>query len=248
MQIEAFRTHVITLGEDILDIIDTYLSHVKERDIIVITSKILSVCENCFIEKDAISKKELIKQEADAVLESDYPNRYGVHLTIKNGFLIPSAGIDESNCQNGYLVYPKAIQMSVVRIWEHIRKKYNLKEVGVLLTDSRTTPLRRGITGQGIGWCGFKPLYNYVGSPDLFGKPLRVSMSNILDALAASAVLVMGEGKEQTPLAVIKNAPKIVFLERAPTKEEEDSVIIAMEEDIYAPLLTKAIWQKADKL
>jgi F420-0:gamma-glutamyl ligase len=52
----------------------------------------------------------------------------------------------------------------------------------------------------------------------------------------------MGEGNEQTPLAIIKAAPKISFLNRVPTLEEEQKVVIPMEEDIYFPLLRRANW------
>ena len=54
----------------------------------------------------------------------------------------------------------------------------------------------------------------------------------------------MGEGNEQTPLAIIKGATKISFLNRPPTIQEEKSVIIPMEEDLYGPLLESATWLK----
>jgi F420-0:gamma-glutamyl ligase len=58
----------------------------------------------------------------------------------------------------------------------------------------------------------------------------------------------MGEGNEQTPLAIIKDAPKISFVNRVPTLEEEQRVVIPMEEDIYAPLLRNANWVRNVKL
>jgi F420-0:gamma-glutamyl ligase len=68
-----------------------------------------------------------------------------------------------------------------------------------------------------------------------------------LDALAAAAVFVMGEGDEQTPFAIIQDLPqKIVFLDRPPTVEEEQSIIIPMDEDLYAPLLCAAHWVKPE--
>ena len=103
--------------------------------------------------------------------------------------------------------------------------------------------MRRGVTGITLGWCGFEPLYSYVNQPDIYGKPLRVTQINILDALATAAVFVMGEGGEQTPIAVISDAPKITFVNRSPTAEEEKRVVISMEEDLYAPLLLNAKWQ-----
>ncbi|MCC8399262.1 MAG: coenzyme F420-0:L-glutamate ligase [Rickettsia endosymbiont of Platyusa sonomae] len=78
--------------------------------------------------------------------------------------------------------------------------------------------------------------------PDLYNHPLKVTQVNILDALATSAVFVMGEGNEQTPLAIIKDAPKIYFLDRPPTIEEEKNILIPMDEDLYSPLLRAAKW------
>jgi F420-0:gamma-glutamyl ligase len=59
---------------------------------------------------------------------------------------------------------------------------------------------------------------------------------NVLDALAAAAVFVMGEGAEQTPCALIKEAPKITFSDCPPTEEEVAAFTIPIEEDLYGPL------------
>ncbi|MCC8372089.1 MAG: coenzyme F420-0:L-glutamate ligase [Rickettsia endosymbiont of Pseudomimeciton antennatum] len=161
---------------------------------------------------------------------------------MKNGILIPSAGIDESNVNEVYVLYPENIQKTVIWIWEYLKKKHNLKKIGVVITDSHTTIMRRGVTGIALGWCGFSPLYSYIDKPDLYNNPLKVTQVNILDALATSAVFVMGEGDEQTPLAIIKDAPKIYFLDRSPTIEEEKNILIPMDEDLYSPLLRAAKW------
>ena len=143
----------------------------------------------------------------------------------------------KSNSEEGYILYPEAIQEDAAQIWNYLRKKHRLRELGILITDSRTTILRRGVTGVALGWCGFVPYHDYIGRPDLFGKPLRVTICNLLDSLAAAAVLVMGEGDEQTPLALITHAPKITFVDRPPSKEEERFFFLSPEEDLYAPLL-----------
>ena len=115
--------------------------------------------------------------------------------------------------------------------------------MGVLITDSTTRPLRRGVTGVALAHSGFAAIEDYVGRPDIFGHPLTVTKANIRDGLAAAAVLVMGEADEQTPLAVIADLPFITFQERDPTAEELAFLHISLEEDLYAPLLTRAPWQ-----
>ncbi|WP_246039543.1 coenzyme F420-0:L-glutamate ligase [Wolbachia endosymbiont of Carposina sasakii] len=190
------------------------------------------------------SKEELIKREADAIVDVDH-NSYGIYLTIKDNILIPSAGIDESNGNEMYILYPKDVQKTALSIWNYLKTKHCIKHLGILITDSNITPMRLGVTGVALGWCGFEPFYSYIGKPDLYDQPLQVTQVNLLDALATSAVLVMGEGAEQTPMAIISGAPKIHFLTRLPTTEEEKSVKISMEEDLYSPLLMRARWLKS---
>lgn len=241
MQIIAIKTHRIEASESLEKILDLYLTSIKEQDIIAITSKIISMCQARIISKKNISKEQLIKQEADAILQTTY-NPYGIYLTIKNNIIIPSAGIDESNGQDVYILYPKDIAKTANCIWNYLRRKYSIKHLGIIITDSHTTPMRTGVTGICLGWCGFKPLYSYVGKPDLYNNPLKVTNINLLDALATSSVLIMGEGNEQTPLAIIRNAPKITFLNRTPSIAEQNSITMTMEQDVYAPLLMAAKW------
>ncbi|MFI5342715.1 MAG: coenzyme F420-0:L-glutamate ligase [Chlamydiales bacterium] len=247
MYIKTYKTHPITTGDSLTGLIDAYIPQLKERSIFVITSKIVSLCEGSIVEKrDVASKEALIRQSADAYLdeenESIIPSAF--QLTIKNKILIPSAGIDESNGNGVFILYPKNIQQSAIAIWEYVRQRDKIQQLGVLITDSHTTPMRRGVIGIGLGWCGFKPLYNYIGKPDCFGNPLRITMANHLDALAAAAVFCMGEGNEQTPFALIADAAKIEFQSAPPTDAEIQELSIPMEEDLYAPLLKNVRWKK----
>lgn len=244
MQIKYIKTHCIKVHESIELILDHYINkdNFYENSILVITSKIISVCQGRVVDKNSITKQELIKQQADLILDPELPNPYCVYLTIKDGILIPSAGIDESNGDNTYILYPENIQETTVKIWQYLRDKLKINNLGVLITDSHTTPMRRGVTGIALGWCGFKPLYSYVNKPDIYGRPLKITQINILDALATAAVLVMGEGNEQTPMAIINDAPKITFLNRGPNFEEQQSVIISLQEDLYAPLFKNTTW------
>lgn len=244
MHVKTFKTHPITPHESLFQIIDAYIPPLQEKEILIVTSKIISLCEGCVMDKSlGMSKEELIRQSADAYLNIEgEPALHSIQLTIKNHILIPSAGIDESNGDGLYILYPENIQESATKIWDHIRNRDKLKNFGVLITDSHTTPMRRGVIGIGLGWCGFTPLYSYIGKPDCFDVPLRVTMVNILDALAVPAVFCMGEGNEQTPFAVISDAPKMDFQENPPSFEEIRNLSIPMAEDLYAPLLKNAPW------
>ena len=240
MHVKALKTPPVKVGESLIEVLDRYVVTLSEKSILAITSKVVSLCQGRVVPQDSVRDKyELVRREADAYLaQEDCP----YHLTIKNNILIPSAGIDHSNGDGAYILYPEDIQQTVADIWRHLRKKHSLTKVGVIITDSHTTPLRKGVTGITLGWCGFEPLHSYIGQPDIFGQPLRVTQINILDALAVSAVFVMGEGAEQTPIALIEDAPKIRFLPDPPSRKQEQDIQISLEDDIYAPLLKNAPW------
>jgi len=112
-------------------------------------------------------------------------------------------------------------------------KKFGLKQLGVIITDSRTMPLRAGVTGVAIGYAGFRGVRDYRGKPDLFGRLLHVSRTDVADSLATAAVLLMGEAKECQPLATIEDAP-VEFCERI----DRNELKISLEDDMYRPLFT----------
>jgi len=248
MHIASHKTHKITEETDIFFLLDSYLPALREKDIVVITSKIISICQGRVLKNDGkVDKYELIRQEADAVIEDEKLKRIGVMLTIKDDILIPNAGMDESNGNGYFIFWPKDIYQTAADIWQHLRKKHNLKHLGVIISDSHTTPLRWGTTGMGLAWCGFAALKDYIGKPDIFDRKLRVTKANMLDGLACAAVVTMGEGNEQTPLAVINDIPFIAFQDRPPTQKEIASLRISLAEDIFSPLLTTMSWKQKRK-
>lgn len=241
MHVRPLKTHAIAPSESLHTILDVYVPVLPERAILFITSKVVSLCEGRVVAKEGIDKALLVRENAEAYLKS--PSGVSeIQLTIKQNILIPSAGIDESNGNGKYILYPEDVQKSAASIWEFIRQRDSIRDFGVVITDSHLTPLRRGVVGIGLGWCGFKATNSYVGKPDCFGVPLRVTAVNVIDALAAAAVFCMGEGSEQTPLAIITDAAKITFQNSPPTPMEVKELSIPLKEDIFAPLLYNSDW------
>jgi dihydrofolate synthase / folylpolyglutamate synthase len=246
MRIHAYKTHKIQAPEELFQILDAYLPTLKEKSIVVVTSKIISICQGNVIKQDGtIAKEELIKKEADYFYEDEKLTKFGLVIpTIKNSILIANAGIDESNADGYFILWPKKVDQTAKKIWEYLRKKNNVKELGIIITDSHLTPLRWGVHAIGITWCGFVPLKDYRGTPDIFGKPLRMEQENIVDELGNAASVTMGEGNEQTPLAVITDVPFVQFQSHIPTKKERESMLIEKEDDLYRKFLTSVKWQK----
>ena len=57
--------------------------------------------------------------------------------------------------------------------------------------------------------------------------------------------MVMGEGVEQTPIVVMEDLKFVEFQDRNPTKKELDDFYIRINsDDLFAPFLQNAPWQK----
>lgn len=244
MHITTIRTEkIMPRSTSVDELLKRYCADIEENTIIVITSKIVSMCEGSVVKKNTQSKGDLAAGEADLYIPPSH-SKYDVTLTIKNNQLIPSAGIDESNSDGHFVFWPKDPQFSANMAREYVVNTLGKKNVGVIISDSKTTPLRWGITGTSIAHSGFAALNDYIGKPDIFGRPLTMTKVNVVDALAAAAVLVMGESNEQTPLSIITDVPFVEFQGRNPTNQELDDLHIPLEDDVYAPILTAADWVK----
>lgn len=225
------KTAIFHPGDDLVEFLVHHLQDrpLQERSILAITSKIVSLAEGRIVPFASIDKKDLIRQEANHYLGEI---GYGVSLTITHGLLVAAAGIDESNSENGdYIVYPKNPTVSAEKLHTALKKRLGLKELGIILTDSRTGPLRLGVVGVSLAYAGFHPLRNMIGKDDIFGRPLKMTKINLTDSLAAAAVLMMGEADERCPLAVVENAP-VEFTDH-PRREDLE---VAPEDDMYLPL------------
>ncbi len=244
MIVTAYKTHKITeKDKSIFPILDIYLPKLKENSVVAIASNIIGICEGRMIKiTPEVDKDELVKKEAEYYLPREF-NQYGFMITINHNILVASGGIDESNGHGHYVLWPANPQKSVNKIREHLVKKHNLKHLGVIMTDSKLTPLRWGVTGVSIAHSGFRALNDYTGKPDIFGRILHAEKTNVPDGLASAAVIVMGEGNEQTPFAVIEDIPFAHFQKRNPAKKELLRLKIAIGDDVYSSLLTKVAWK-----
>lgn len=240
MVIKSIKTRKFLPPKDGLWELLSEIKDLKENSVVAVTSKVVSIDEGRCIPSSAITKDELAIKEADKYLPRELSPQGGVLHTIKNNMLIASAGVDESNGASFYILWPKDPQQSAKRIWRFLRKKFNVKNLGVVITDSRLVPLRRGVVGVAIGYFGFKVLKDYRGTVDLFGREFVMETSNMPDSLATAAVLEMGEGAECKPIAVISDVLDLEFT----TKNKDNSLDIDEKEDMFYPLLSAAKWEK----
>ena len=256
MQVQAIKSRIVKPNDNLFAAIDEAIladpnlkGHLPENSVLAISSKVISYCQGRVIKKsdDKEVKHNLAKQEAELYTDPS-SSKFDLMLTIKNSTLIVNAGIDESNAsmdgQACYVLWPEKIQETINEIWQYLRTKYQLKNFGVITTDSRSFPLRWGVVGTAIAYCGFKSLNNHIGEPDLFGRKMVMEQVNVAEALGVAATFEMGEVAEQTPFVLVSNLKNVQFASEVPSFKELADNKISLEDDLYAPLLTKVDWKK----
>ncbi len=229
MRYIAVKTRILQPPkDDLFSVFEESLHGVEEGDVVAVSSKIVSIHERNCIPITDIDKKELLKREADLVIPRPY---WSVPLTIKNNAFIGNSGIDESNANGHYVLLPKDSFASAKEIHSYLKKRFSLTNVGVVITDSHSGPMRRGAWGVALGFWGFHPTNNHVGKKDLFGREFKVEVSNIADSIAAGAVLVMGETNECQPVVIVRGA-NLEFTE----ENTKDELFMSFKDDTFRAL------------
>lgn len=227
MIIAPINTRIFLENENLEQFIFGYIPEVHENSIIVVTSKIVALSEGRTCDDGSEEAKEqLIKQESDWMMKTKY-----VWLTLKDGMLAASAGIDASNANGKLILLPKNSFQSAHALRDALQKKYNMRHIGVLITDSRMLPLRAGALAYAIGYAGFFGVRDNRGMADIFGRTLLLSQTDVADGLASGAVICMGEGAEQMPLAMITDPP----VEWTDDPIDSNELRIPPEDDLYRP-------------
>lgn len=261
MIVNSVKLPIIKPNDDlfkiILDIFEDKGIILGDKDIIVISEKIIATAQGRVVDLTSIRNVsdqakelalkyimderivELILSEADMVLG-------GVDTVVLaeiNGMLIANAGIDHSNSggENFVVLLPKNPQKTVNQYRNFFLKEFNLKHLGVIIADSRVQPLKRGTIGVAIAVSGFEPIEDCRGRADLFGRPLQITQRAVADDLVSAAQILLGEADEQTPIVLIKGAP-VTFIEKPPGSMQMDP-----EECLYMNIFAQYLLKKNDK-
>mgnify|MGYP000489317397 CR=1 FL=1 len=220
---------------------------IEDRDIIVISQKVVSKAEGRVVKFEEINPSE----EAEKLAEKVQRDPKLIELVLKEtrriikaspeilivedkrGLICINAGVDKSNVpRDAYSLLPQDPDESARRIKKEI-KKLTGKEIAVIIVDTFSRPFRRGQVEFAIGIAGIKPFKDYRGQRDLYGNLLKVKNVAIVDEMACAAELVMGQAKEAIPVAIIKN------LERAEVSEDSSirELAISHQEDLFRETL-----------
>ncbi|MBX3004182.1 MAG: coenzyme F420-0:L-glutamate ligase [Anaerolineales bacterium] len=196
----------------------------QDGDVIVLAQKIVSKAEGRYrhlgevtpsaraLELAALTEKDprlvqLILDESNEVLRA----RPGL-LVVEHrlGFVSANAGIDHSNLpgsdEDAYLLLPQDPDASASRL-RSVLEQASAAKLGVLIIDSHGRAWREGTLGTTIGLSGLPGLVDLRGTPDLAGRPLRVTQLAAGDELAAAASLAMGQAAEGCPAVHVRGFP-----------------------------------------
>ena len=200
----------IVPGTDLIDVItDAAGATLKDGDILVVTSKIVSKAEGRLVAAD--DREDAITAETVRVVATRLSA--GGHTTriVENklGIVSAAAGVDASNTPEGtVLLLPVDPDASARAIAAGLRERLGVA-VGVIVSDTLGRAWREGQTDSAIGAGGVHVFEDLRGRTDAEGRPLVVTMPCVADELAAAADLVKGKAS-RLPVAVVRGRSDLV--------------------------------------
>lgn len=193
----------------------------QNKDILVVAQKVVSKAEGRRVDLKTIEPSEkaiplaaevnkdprlveVILSESQDIVRKRRDVLIVVH---RLGFVMANAGVDQSNVEGGesdhVLLLPEDPDASALALKERLDREFGV-QIGVLINDSFGRPWRLGVVGVALGAAGLPVVRNMVGTPDLFGRKLRVTEIAVADEIAAAASLVMGQGGEGQPAVHVR--------------------------------------------
>jgi len=244
MILHSLKTPLIRPGDDLIEILMNTLKkeklNLEDGDIVVIAESAVATAQGRLHKLDEVTPSDKARKMADKyemeahiveVILQEADEIFGgvkkILLTTKNGWFVANAGVDTSNAPPGYVVLqPERPEETAEQIRNGIEKRSG-KKTGVIIADSRTIPLKKGVIGVALATAGIEPVEDVRGRKDLFGRKLQVTFRAIADDLASAAQLLIGEADERTPMVLIRGAPVEL------TEEPAEKMNLSPEECLY---------------
>jgi coenzyme F420-0:L-glutamate ligase/coenzyme F420-1:gamma-L-glutamate ligase len=219
-------------GDDLSAAIAAAAPWLRDGDVVVVTSKVVSKCEGRLVpaprdaeERDRL-RRRLVDEETVRVLA-----RKGQTLITENrlGLVQAAAGVDGSNVGRDELaLLPVDPDGSAAALRTGLRARLGV-DVAVVITDTMGRAWRNGQTDAAVGAAGLAVLHSYSGAVDRHGNELLVTEVAIADEVAAAADLVKGK-LTATPAAVVRGLPKHVVADDGTTARQ---LLRPGEEDLF---------------
>ena len=195
-----------------------------DGDVVVVSQKVVSKADGLEVDisrvkpsgrASALARRtgkdarlmELVLGDTQSVLRAD---KQALIVQRKDGMICLNGGVDKSNVRGRhvYARLPVSSDVSANKIRVRL-EKLSGRSLAVIVGDTFSRPLRVGQIEFAIGVSGMEPLADYRGLNDLFGYELRYKLVGLADEVAAAAELVMGQGTERTPVAILRGIPRV---------------------------------------
>jgi coenzyme F420-0:L-glutamate ligase/coenzyme F420-1:gamma-L-glutamate ligase len=122
-----------------------------------------------------------------------------------HGFICANAGVDASNVAPGLVtLLPRDPDASAARLRSALEDAWGCP-VAVIVSDSFGRAWREGAVDVALGVAGLRPLIDYRGCVDPYGRRLQSSVTALADELAGAAEIVMRKTMG-TPVAIVRGA------------------------------------------
>jgi coenzyme F420-0:L-glutamate ligase len=190
-------------GDDIAELIAGH-TELRDGDVVVVTSKIVSKAEGRLLRVDPESRdaarEAAIDKESVRVVARRGPTRI---VETRHGLVLAAAGVDASNVVRTELaLLPVDPDASAVRIRDGLAQHADV-DVGVIVSDTMGRAWRNGLTDAAIGVAGLTALTDPRGRYDAYGNELGVTRVAVADEIAAAADLVKGK-LGGIPVAIVR--------------------------------------------
>lgn len=171
---------------------------------LVVTSKILSKAEGRLLR--GVDREKVIDAEAVRVVARRGRTRI---VQTRHGFVMAAAGVDASNTEPGtLLLLPEDSDASARWLRAALSERFGVR-VGVVVSDTFGRPWRTGVTDVAIGVAGLDAVDDHRGRTDTHGNELAVTITAVVDELAAAAELVKGKAGA-VPVAIVRGLAHLV--------------------------------------
>lgn len=216
----------VRAGDDLAALVAAAIEPLDPQagDIVVVAQKIISKAEGRAVLLGTIEPGEEARRLAaetgkDARLVELVLRESAQVMRVRPGVLIvrhrlglvmANAGIDQSNLggagEDAALLLPVDPDASAAVLARALAARFGVA-LGVIVSDSFGRAWRHGSVNVAIGAAGVGALWDRRGEIDRDGRTLAVTEVALADAVAAAAGLVLGEGAEGTPVALVRGAP-----------------------------------------
>jgi coenzyme F420-0:L-glutamate ligase/coenzyme F420-1:gamma-L-glutamate ligase len=240
-------------GDDLAKtIVDVALKNdvsLEEGDVIVVAQKVFSKAEGRVVklgdvtpsrEAEELAKVigkssefvELVLGETKRVVKASHDI---LLVEDKRGLISINAGIDKSNVEgrDNFALLPENPDESAEKCRLRI-KELTGKSAAVIISDTYSRPFRRAQVNFAIGFAGIGPFRDYRGKKDLFGQILKVKNIAVVDELAASAELLMGQGREARPVVIFRGLANAICRSE---KTDMKALYMSANEDLFKDTL-----------